>query len=224
MLNKFLNSRCNSLFPAKKINNIKTNVEMFDNLIGGGIPQGNILELVGGPDTGKTKLIFDIIEQSKNQDMIIAYIATSTKSLGFLEARNLINNKNLVLHISNDEEQIMEFIKKTISIVDLYIIDSVAEIVTTNEKEGFDLNVNQNMPGLMRNLNTVLYGEKSALIAVNYITYKNDQEVSRWRNIFEQYCSVRVEINSLHECRLLSHKQNPNLLRKEVQVNELRMG
>lgn len=224
MLNKFLNSKCNSLFPVKKTNNIKTNVKMFDELIGGGIPQGNILELVGGPDTGKTKLIFDIIEQSKNQDMIIAYIATSTKSLGFLEARNLINNKNLVLHISNDEEQIMEFIKKTISIVDLYIIDSVAEIVTTNEKEGFDLNVNQNMPGLMRNLNTVLYGEKSALIAVNYITYKNDQEVSRWRNIFEQYCSVRVEINSLHECRLLSHKQNPNLLRKEVQVNELRMG
>lgn len=214
MLNKFLNSKCNSLFPARKINNIKTNVEMFDRLIGGGIPQGNILELVGGPDTGKTKLIFDIIEQSKNQDMIIAYIATSTKSLGFLEARNLINNKNLVLHISNDEEQIMEFIKKTISIVDLYIIDSVAEIVTTNEKEGFDLNVNQNMPNLMRNLNTVLYGEKSALIAVNYITYKNDQEVSRWRNIFEQYCSVRVEINSMHECKLLSHKQNPALMQR----------
>lgn len=216
MLNKFLNSKYQSLFPVKKIKNIKTNLEQFDKLIGGGIPQGNILELVGRPDIGKTKLIFDIIEESTNHNMIIAYIATSTKSLGFLEARNLINNENLILHISNDEEQIMDFIKKTVNIVDLYIIDSIAEIITSNEKKGFDLNENQNMSKLMRDLNTVLYGEESALIAVNYITYKNDKEVSRWRNVFEQYCSVRVGINDMHQCKLLAHKQNPSLLRKEV--------
>lgn len=224
ILNKFQNLRCKSLFPTRQIKNIKTNVAELDTLIGGGIPQGNILELVGAPDTGKTKLIFDIIEKSKDQEMIIAYIATSTKSLAFLEARRLKDNSNLILYISNDEENIINYIKETINIVDLYIIDSIAEIVTINEKDGFDLNENQNMPKLMSILNGLLYGEKSALIAVNYITFKDNKEVSRWRNIFEQYCSIRVELDEMNQCKLLSHKHNPSLVRKEVKTNELRMG
>lgn len=196
----------------KTYNYLKTNLTPFDNLIGGGLPKGKILELSGEPDIGKTSFLFDIIESLKNDEVVVAYIATSTKSLGFLKARGLSNNERLILCITNDENKIINFVKDTITMVDLFIIDSIPEILTENEKNSFDMNVNQDVPKLLRNLNTIMYGEDAALIAVNHLIYKNEESVSRWKNIFQQYCTVRVEMISSNEYKLLSHKLQPNLV------------
>lgn len=206
----------------KKFKCLKTNIELFDNLVGGGIPKGKILELTGEPDVGKTRLLFDIIDNLKDEEIIIAYIATSTKSLGFLESRGLSNSNNLTLCITNDETEIINFIKDTVKIVDLFIIDTMPDILTENEKQGFDMSVNQDMPKLLRTLNTIMYGENAALIAVNHLTFKNDESVSRWRNMFQQYCTVRVEVHGYNDLRLLSHKLQPNLVGGVK--DELRMG
>lgn len=202
-----------SILPLKKeYRCLKTNINSFDELIGGGIPKGKILELTGEPDTGKTRLLFDIIESLKNEEVLIAYIATSTKSLGFLEARGLSNSNNLTLCITNDETEIIDFIKSAIKVVDLFIIDTMPDILTENEKHGFDMNVNQDMPKLLRTLNTIMYGEDAALIAVNHLTFKNNENVSRWRNMFQQYCAIRVEVHADNNLKLLSHKLQPKLV------------
>nr|DAV25173.1 MAG TPA: recA bacterial DNA recombination protein [Caudoviricetes sp.] len=201
---------------------LKTNIESFDNLIGGGIPKGKIIELVGEPDIGKTKFLFNIIESLKNDEVIVAYIATSTKSLGFLKARGLSESNKLILCVTNDEIEIINFVKSTINVVDLFIIDSIPEILTENEKHDFDMSVNQDVPKLLRSLNTIMYGEEAALIAVNQMIYKNDGYVSRWKNIFQQYCTVRIEMYSDKEYKLLSHKLRPNLVGGVN--NELRLG
>ena len=170
-----MSSRFKELLKRQTHNCIKTNVKLFDDLIGGGIPKGKILELVGEPDIGKTTFLFDIIENSKDKDIIIAYIATSTKSLGFLIARKLDKNENLLLCVSNDENRIINFVKETINVVDLFIIDSIPEILTENERDDFNLNINQDVPKLLSELNTILYGEDSALIAVNHTIFKNEE-------------------------------------------------
>lgn len=203
---------------------LKTNIQSFDRLIGGGIPKGRILELVGDTDAGKTRFLFDIIESLKDEEVLIAYIATSTKSLGFLQARELTKNNNLVLCISNNEREIIDFVSKTIKEVDLFIIDSMPEILTENEMNGFDMKVNQDMPKLLSSLNTIMYGEDSALIAVNHFIFKNETNVSRWRNIFQQYCAVRIELNENNEFKLISHKLKPSLVNKGGIQNELRLG
>lgn len=183
---------------------------------------GKITEITGEPDIGKTSFLFDIIENLKNEEVVAAYIATSTKSLGFLEARGLIKDEKLILCVTNDEAEIINFIKDTIKAVDLFIIDSIPEILTENEKNGFDMKVNQDIPKLLRNLNTIMYGEEAALIAVNHLIYKNEEAVPRWNNMFQMYCTVRVEFYGKDDFKLLSHKLQPNLVGGAR--NELRLG
>jgi predicted ATP-dependent serine protease len=201
---------------------LKTNINAFDNLIGGGLPIGKITEITGEPDIGKTSFLFDIIENLKNEEVVVAYIATSTKSLGFLEARGLTKDEKLILCVTNDETEIINFVKSTINVVDLFIIDSIPEILTENEKNGFDMKVNQNVPKLLRNLNTIMYGEEATLIAVNHLIYKNEETVPRWNNMFQMYCTVRVGFYGKNDFKLLSHKLQPNLIGGAR--NELRLG
>lgn len=193
---------------------IYTNVVCFDERTGG-IPLGRIVELCGDSDVGKTNLMYDIIEKI-DSDYIVAYISTSGNGLGYLRSRGLNEKKNLVVCLSNQENEILDFINQTIQYVDLFIVDSMTNILTENEKEAFDINVNQNMPELLSKMNTLLYGEDTALIAVNSLTYKDGILVSRWRNMFQKYCTVRIRLHEygIHYFNMetITHRLKPELV------------
>jgi predicted ATP-dependent serine protease len=198
----------------KKINVLKTGIEDFDKAMGGGLLKGRITELVGEPDVGKTKLLFDIIESLKNQDIIISYMATSTNSLDYLRARKLHEDSKLAIFIGNDGEKIIKYINETIGYVDLFILDNIADILTDSEKGKFNMNMQQEMPKLLNKINTILYGEDAAFIAVNHFTYKNNQSISKWNNVFQKYCSVRIKLSNDNKFILISHKLYPSLIKK----------
>lgn len=197
----------NSIFKISNV--IKTN-NVLDDLIGGGIPHGKILEIAGDVDVGKTSFIFDLIE-SINDDMIVAYISTSKNSLCYLYKRKLNEKKNLVLCLSNREDTILDFILQTVSIIDLFIIDGIHNVLTNNESSTVNISVNQDMKSLLSNLNSLFYGKKSSLIAVNSVNLKNGEQVSRWRNLFNKYCSIRIDLN-YKGIEVISHKLKPNLI------------
>lgn len=195
----------------KNFKSISTKIHSLDKCIGGGLAIGRITEIVGEPDSGKTNLLFDIIENLKNEEIIIAYISTSGNSLGYLKTRRLIDNEKLVLCITNDEKLITDFIKETVKYVDIFIIDAMSNILTSNEKIGFNMNEYQDMPKLLSSLNTIIYGEDTTLIAINQLTFKHGELVSRWRNMFQKYCHTRVQINEYNSTNadftLLSQKE-----------------
>lgn len=204
---------------------IPTDIEAFDKCLGGGLLLGRVTELVGEPDSGKTRLLFDMLEKLSNKDIIIAYISTTGKSLDYLLNMN-INRENTVLLVSNDETVILDFIKDTIKCVDIFMIDNIPNILTSNEHGNFDLNEYQNVPRLLSELNTIIYGEKSSILAINHLIYKNGEYVPRWQNMFRKYCCVRTQLNkynaSFIDLMLLSHKIKPELVGGEY--HELRMG
>lgn len=204
---------------------IQTYVRSLDNCIGGGLPLGKITEIVGDPDSGKTKLLFDIIENLKNEELVVAYISTTGKSLGYINSRN-INRNNTILLVSNNETVILDFIKETVKYVDIFIIDSIPNILTSNEYNNFDMTINQDLPNFLSTLNTIIYAEKCSVLAVNHFINKNGEYISRWRNMFQKYCCVRVQLNkydaTLIDLMLLSHKTKPELVGGNA--NELRMG
>lgn len=195
----------------KELKNISTKIYSLDECIGGGLPLGRITEIVGEPDSGKTNLLFDIIENLKDEEIITAYISTSGKSLGYLQKRKLTENEKLILCITNDEELIIDFIKKTVKYVDVFIIDAMSNIITSNEKVGFDMNQYQDMPKILSDLSTIIHGEDATLIAVNQFTFKHGELVSRWRNMFQKYCYARVQLNEYNSLNtdftLLSKKE-----------------
>ena len=98
----------NSLLYKKRY--LKTGIKDFDKITNG-IPDGKIVELVGSSDTGKTKLLFDIIDNLKTEDIIICYIATNSNSLGYLKSRKLDKNEKLIITVSNNEDEVLTIIK-----------------------------------------------------------------------------------------------------------------
>ena len=208
----------------KEPETISTGIEAFDKCLGGGLLLGRITELVGEPDSGKTRLLFDVIEKLSNKDIIIAYISTTGKSLDYLLNRK-INRENTVLLLSNHETIILDFIKDTIKYIDIFIIDNIPNILTSNEQGKFDLDEYQNVPKLLSELNTIAHGEKSSILAINHLIYKDGEYVARWDNMFYKYCSVRTRLNrnvGFRSLMLLSHKLKPELVGGEC--HELRMG
>lgn len=198
----------NSLLYKKRY--LKTGIKDFDKITNG-IPDGKIVELVGSSDTGKTKLLFDIIDNLKTEDIIICYIATNSNSLGYLKSRKLDKNEKLIITVSNNEDEVLTIIKKYINIVDLFILDNIAEVLTKNEYNNMNLKINQDMPNFLSNLNSIFYGEKSSIIVVNYLINKNNKSIPRWDKLFNQYCSIRIKINK-NKLKLLSNKTKNNVL------------
>ncbi|MEK9129867.1 MAG: ATPase domain-containing protein, partial [Patescibacteria group bacterium] len=52
-----------SKIESKEINRIKTNIEEFDRVLGGGIVPGSLILLGGEPGIGKSTLVLQIVEK-----------------------------------------------------------------------------------------------------------------------------------------------------------------
>lgn len=196
------------------VKTIATNISVFDQCIGE-IPMGRIVEIAGASDVGKTKLLFDIIENA-NSNTVIAYIATSGTSINYLKYRQLDRKENLIVCLTNEEDNIFDFITSTLPYVDIYMIDSMSNILTNNENDSFSMQEYQDMPSILRKLNTIFHGERASLLAINTLTYKDDKWVSRWRNVFQKYCTIRVRLNEYsstkEDLELVTHKLSPELV------------
>lgn len=190
----------------KKIKIISSNIESLDSKIDG-FPMGKLTEIVGKSSIGKTKMLFDIMEF--NEDKIIAYISTKSDSIKILNDRD-INFENIIICNSNDEEVILSFIKSIVKYVDMIMIDCIPNIVTRNEKKNFDMDEYQNLPFLLSEIKSLIYGEDIAVLLVNHYVNKSGVLVPRWNNKFEQYCYLRLEIiyydKSYTELNIISNK------------------
>lgn len=204
-----------NLYLQKNISPLKTikTCDSFDNCLGGGVPYGKIIELSGDVDSGKTSLLFDII-QKVSSDTVIVYMSTSSTSLGYLIERKIHEQDNFVLFRSNRESEILDFINKTKNYVDLFILDSITNVLTKNEIGKTDSSF-QELPRFLGELNQIFYGEKSSMIVVNSIVFKNRAMVSRWANMFNKYCVARIRLFE-NKLKLLTHKTRPELVKERI--------
>lgn len=215
-----------SFLQNKPADSFQTKIDVLDELTGG-LPVGKVVEFVGGYRADVTNLIFDIMDKV-DDDVIVAYVSTIGTENSFIIERDLCSKENFVLLMKNEEEDILDFIKNTVNNVDLFIIDSMHNILTENEKGGFKMAEYQDIPGLLQKLTGIMHGTKSSLIAVNILktNLETGAIVPRWNNMFQRYCSLRIRIheysNENIDIEVLSHKLNPRLA--GGRKNELRLG
>lgn len=203
----------------KPKNYIKTNIKVLDDILDGGLLEGRITEVVGLPDSGKTKLMFDMVENIED-DKIILYIFTNSNSVYYLDKRNLSTKENLVVCFSNKETEIMTIIKNLYSEVDVIIIDSIAEILTNKEEKNDS--ALQDMEGLLKQLNNFVYNKRKSIVVVNHISMYNNRNNSKWNNKFKKYCSVRIRIDNEDDTKIIKvvdNKLNPRIIdNKDIYV------
>lgn len=204
-----LNDYINKEYNKRQRPLLNTNIKELDNILDGGIELGRLIEISGQPDIGKTTLLFDIIENIDNSKIVL-YIATSSKSLQYLYKRKLDLKNNVIILISNREEEIIDYLNKTINNIDLIMIDSISDILTVNESISLNLKIQQDIPKLLRTFKNIVYGKDTSLLLINHITYKNNIEIPKWNSYFQQYCSIRLRLNKYNskvkDIELISHK------------------
>lgn len=206
---------------SNKIKYFNTNILEIDNFLQGGFPKGRLIEITGSYDVGKTFMLFDILK-NLDEDKIALYISTSSNSLQYLKYNKLDLKENILILVSNEERKIIDSIKKMVEYVDLIIIDSISEILTSNEAKNMNLSIQQDIPKLLRDLNSATYNKNAVVLLVNYMTYKNSVSISKWNAYFEQYCSVRLKVNqynsNIKSINVLSHKLKPNIIGEKMNV------
>jgi|GEM_PF-1932637 len=114
----------------KNINRLKTNIEEFDQVIGGGITSSSITLISGSPGIGKSTLLLQIAYNISLKNKVL-YIS-GEESLNQIKQRAIrlnINSSNIELIINNSLDR---FLDLNFNDYALIIIDSIQTLASLN--------------------------------------------------------------------------------------------
>lgn len=121
-----------------KIKRNPTGVFSFDNALGGGFPEGRIIELYGPESSGKTTMALLSIAEAQKAGKLCAFVDVE-QALDFEYAKILgVNMEDLVVSQPECGEDALEILDRLIesAMFSVIVFDSVAAIVPRAELEG----------------------------------------------------------------------------------------
>lgn len=123
-------------------NHIKTGNKQLDEALGGGVPQGSIIEIHGLESTGKTALALHIIKafQKKNKTIVIKD-SDGGMSVPYIK-RHGVKTKNIYTLNTTTLEDTFSCILQLIPCTDLIVIDSLHAIPSQLELQGSEICMN----------------------------------------------------------------------------------
>lgn len=188
------------------IKRITTGVPSVDWAIGGGLPEGRMVEIYGPESSGKTTLCLHCIAEHQKQGGIAAII-DAEHALDLKYAQNLgVNTNDLIVNQPDNAEEGLDIVERlcTSGVVSLIVIDSVAALAPKAEIEG---DMGAQLPGLQarlmsqacRKLTALSSRNNVTIIWINQIRYKigvmfGSPETTAGGNALKFYCSVRMDI------------------------------
>lgn len=190
------------------------NVKMFstglvavDNILGGGLPRGRVIEIYGPESSGKTTLALQAIASIQNQENGLVAFIDAEHALDPVYAEKLgVHIDDMVISQPDNGEQAIDVAADLISsgAVDLIVIDSVAALVPKAEIEG---EMEDNFVGLharlmsksLRKLTAIASKMDCTVIFINQLREKvgvmyGNPEVTTGGRALKFYSSVRIEV------------------------------
>lgn len=193
--------------PDVDVKRYSTGRLSLDIPIGGGIPEGRIIEIYGGESSGKTSFSLHTIASYQQQGMKCAFIDFEhafdpefAKKLG-------VDSSKLIFSQPTTAEEGLDIIDALISTgeVQLVVLDSVAAMVPQKELEGESgqsvIGVHARlMSQAMRKLAGKTYKNKATLIAINQTREKigvmfGSPITTTGGNALKFYASIRIEMS-----------------------------
>jgi len=110
----------------------------IDNILGGGMPEGRIMEIYGPPSNGKTTLALQIAAQYQKQNpRKVLYIDTEQAFDPPYAAALGVNTETLMLNQPESGEEGVDILLRLVETgeIGLAVVDSVASLVPTSELE-----------------------------------------------------------------------------------------
>lgn len=110
---------------------------VLNNIIGGGFPQGRIIEIFGGESSGKTSIALTTIANVQKEGGNCIFIDAEQAFDPKYAAKLGVNKNELALSQINAAEDVFQLIADVVrtGTVDLIVVDSVASLVPKQEEE-----------------------------------------------------------------------------------------
>ena len=198
------------LFGRRKIvSYLSSGNEDLDSMLGGGYKKGTLTEICGSSDTGKTLLALKAIKEAEKENKFTLYISPkSTLNTSMLKDNNIDSNKVSILYMNEADiiSQILtQVVKPYINNIGMIVIDSLADLTTTKEKES-SLKTNTSISrskiikALLTRLSNITRGTDTCVLIINqernnFVDNEVKGTVSsseRWINMF---CDTRVKLS-----------------------------
>lgn len=185
----------------------------LDIALGGGYPQGRIIEIYGPESSGKTTAALHAIAEVQKNGGTAAFI-DAEHALDPAYARKLgVDTDNLLVSQPDNGEQALEIVETLVrsSAVDLVVVDSVAALVPQAEIDG---DMGDSHMGLqarlmsqaLRKLTGVINKSNTTIIFINQIRMKigvmfGNPETTTGGNALKFYASVRLDIRRIGQIK-----------------------
>lgn len=202
---------------AKPTKTVSTGSLALDIAIGGGLPEGRIIEIYGPESSGKTTIALHVISEIQKLDGICAFIDTEhafdpkyAMQIGVQIPKKETDTQNFLLSQPDNAEQALEIIDTLVrsEAVNLIVLDSVAALVPKAELEG---NMGEAHMGLqarlmsqaLRKLTGAISRNGCIAIFINQIRQKigivfGNPETTTGGNALKFYSSVRLDIRKIN--------------------------
>lgn len=185
---------------------IPTGSLSLDLALGGGLPQGRIIEIYGPESSGKTTLALHAVAEVQKSGGVAAFVDAEHALDPEYAARIGVNLDTLLISQPDTGEQALEITETLVrsSAVDIIIVDSVAALVPRAEIEGDmgDAHVGLQarlMSQALRKLTGVISKSKTTVIFLNQLRLKigvmfGNPETTAGGQALKYYASVRMDI------------------------------
>lgn len=194
---------------ALDIERISTGLITIDNILGGGVPRGRIIEIYGPESSGKTTLALHVIAEAQKAGGLVGFVdAEHALDPKYAEALG-VDLENLVVSQPDCGEQALEITEDLVSsgVVDLIVVDSVAALVPRAELEGSmgDSNMGLQarlMSQAMRKLTGIVAKTGCTVIFINQLRDKigvmfGSPETTTGGKALKFYSSIRIDIRRI---------------------------
>ncbi|HSX41032.1 MAG TPA: recombinase RecA [Candidatus Saccharimonadales bacterium] len=188
------------------VKTIPTGSLSLDLALGGGIPQGRIVEIYGPESSGKTTLALHAVAEVQKRGGLAAFVDAEHALDPEYAAKIGVKLADLLVSQPDTGEQALEITETLVrsNAVDLVVVDSVAALVPRAEIEG---NMGDAQMGLqarlmsqaLRKLTGVISKSNTTVIFINQLRMKigvmfGNPEVTAGGNALKYYSSVRLDI------------------------------
>jgi len=192
---------------------IPTGSLSLDLALGGGLPQGRIIEIYGPESSGKTTLALHAVAEVQKSGGVAAFVDAEHALDPEYAARIGVNLDTLLISQPDTGEQALEITETLVrsSAVDIIIVDSVAALVPRAEIEGDmgDAHVGLQarlMSQALRKLTGVIAKSKTTVVFLNQLRLKigvmfGNPETTAGGQALKYYASVRMDIRGSEQIK-----------------------
>ncbi len=204
----------------------------LDLALGGGYPQGRVIEIYGPESSGKTTLALHAVAQVQKSGGLAAYIDAEHALDPEYAAKIGVKINDLLVSQPDTGEQALEITETLVrsSAVDIVIVDSVAALVPRAEIEGSMGDAQMGMQArlmsqALRKLTGVISKSNTTVIFINQLRMKigvmfGNPETTAGGQALKYYSSVRLDIRRSEQIkegdRVMGNKVRVKVVKNKV--------